>query len=380
MLRQDFHTAAMTSPITELLDHHIRAGHTPGGLVHVERAGRTLAREVRGHLRPDGDAPLHEGVRYRIASLTKPMVTLAALMQVDEGRLDLDAPVGSLLPVLRGMSLPGGRAPRAAPTVRDLMRHTSGLAYPGEIADGPLRQAWTDASLSPGASGTDAARFLDRLATLPLVAEPGTAFRYGYSTDVLGCIVEHIDGMPLGAALQRRLFEPLGLQRTGFELQAGEPEPMAPADDKAWHALVPGIGRRVPGQPWMDAGGGGLLSTLDDLLAFGRCIATGGMAGGRRLLSERLFAELSRNQLPAGVDGPAGYTGSGFGFGLGFAVRLDWGPAAMPCSAGELTWSGISGTALFVQPRDQWVAVMLTANMTSRMMARMEFRRAAGRV
>lgn len=370
----------MTNPLVDLLNYHIRAGHTPGGLVHVERAGQVLARAVAGRIRPDDEAPLHDGVRYRIASLTKPMVTLAALMQVDEGRLELDAPVGSLLPALRELRLPGGQAPRAAPTVRDLMRHTSGLAYPYEIADADVRRAWAEAGLSPGASGTDAATFLHRLAALPLVAEPGTAFRYGYSTDVLGCIVEQVDGVPLGQALARRLFEPLGMRRTGFELQAGEPEPMAPTDDKAWYAMVPGIGRRVAGQPWMDAGGGGLLSPLDDVLAFGRCIAQGGRVQGQRLVSERLFAELSRNQLPPGVDGPAGYCGSGFGFGLGFAVRLDWGPAAMPCTAGELTWSGISGTALFVQPRDQWVAAMFTANMGSRMMARMEFRRAAGRV
>lgn len=370
----------MTSALVDLLDYHTRAGHTPGALAHVERAGQVLARAAAGRIRPDDPAPLHEGVRHRIASLTKPMVTLAALMQADEGRLDLDAPVASLLPALRDLRGPGGQAPRTAPTVRDLMRHTSGLAYPYEIADAGLRKAWSEAGLSPGASGTDAVAFLRRLAALPLVAEPGTAFRYGYSTDVLGCLVEQIDGAPLGAVLQRRLFEPLGMRATGFELHPGEPEPMAHPEDKAWHAMVPGIGRRQPGQPWMDAGGGGLLSTLDDVLAFGRCIAQGGRAGGQRLVSERAFAELSRNQLPDGVEGPAGYCGSGFGFGLGFAVRLDWGPAAMPCTPGELTWSGISGTALFVQPRDQWVAVMFSSNMASRMMARMEFRRAAGRV
>ena len=130
----------------------------------------------------------------------------------------------------------------------------------------------------------------------------------------------------------------------------------------------------------MDAGGGGLISTLDDVAAFGRLVANGCVHAGRRLLSERLFAELSRNQLPPGVDGPAGYCGSGFGFGLGFAVRLDWGPAAMPCTAGELTWSGISGTALFVQPRTRWLAVMFSSNMTSRMVARLEFRRALARL
>lgn len=212
------------------------------------------------------------------------------------------------------------------------------------------------------------------------MAEPGTAFRYGYSTDVLGCVIERIEGRPLGQVLRQRLFDPLGMQRTSFEARPGEPVPMAHAGDAAWHATIPGFGHRQPGQPWMDAGGGGLLSPLDDVVAFARLVAHGGVAGGRRLISERAFAELSRNQLPAGVDGPAGYCGSGFGFGLGFAVRLDWGPAAMPCSAGELTWSGISGTALFVQPRDRWLAVMFSSNMASRMVARLEFRRALSRL
>lgn len=367
----------MTSPITDLLDYHLRARHTPGVLVHVERAGRTLARHAAGRIRPDEETPLHDGVRFRIASLTKPMVTVAALMLVDEGRLDLDEPVGQWLTVLRELRLHGGQAPEAAPTVRDLMRHTSGLAYPYEIADATVRAAWLQSGLAPGAGGMDAAGFLARLAGLPLAAEPRRAFLYGYSTDVLGCLVEQIDGVSLGLALQRRLFEPLGMRHTSFEQRAGEAVPLAHPEDAAWHATVPAIGVRQPGQPWMDSGGGGLLSTLDDVLAFGRMLAQRGQVAGQRLLSERLFAELSRNQLPPGVTGPAGYCGSGFGFGLGLAVRNDWGPAAMPCTPGELTWSGISGTALFVQPRDQWLAMMFSSNMTSRMVARLEFRRAA---
>jgi CubicO group peptidase (beta-lactamase class C family) len=370
----------MTSPITELLDHHLRARHTPGALVHIERAGQLLAREAVGRIRPDADAPLHDGVRFRIASLTKPVVTVAALMQVDEGRLDLDAPVGDVLPVLRDLQHPGAQPPGRAPTVRDLMRHTAGLAYPTEIADPAVRAAWAKGGVGPGSSGQTAADFLSRLTRVPLAAEPGTRFQYGYSTDVLGCIVEQLDGMPLAQSLQRRLFDPLGMQHTGFDAVDGEATPLAHAEDTAWHAMVPPIGRRQPGQPRMDSGGGGLISTLDDYLAFARLLAGGGVAGGRRLLSERMFAELSRDQLPDPADSPAGYCGAGFGFGLGLAVRRDWGPSAMPCSAGELTWSGISGTALFVQPREQWIALMFSANMASRMMARLEFRRAAGRL
>ena len=370
----------MTSSIVDLVDYHLKARHTPGALVHVERAGQVLARVVAGRIRPDDEAPLHEGVRFRMASLTKPVVTVAALMLVDEGRLELDTPVGDVLPVLRDLQGPGGQRPRAAPTVRDLMRHTTGLAYPYEVADPAVRAAWTQAGVGPGSSGQAPADFLLRLTRVPLAAEPGTRFQYGYSTDVLGCIVEQLDGMPLAQALQRRLFGPLGMGHTSFDEVEGEATPRAHADDVQWHAMVPPIGRRQPGQVRRDSGGGGLISTLDDYLAFARVLARGGVAGGQRLLSERLFAELSRDQLPDPGDGPAGYCGAGFGFGLGLAVRRDWGPSAMPCSAGELTWSGISGTALFVHPREQWVALMFSANMASRMMARMEFRRAAGRV
>ena len=372
----------MRTPITDLLDYHLIACHTPGALVHVERAGQTLARHVAGRIRPDVDAPMHSGVRFRIASLTKPLVTVAALMLVDEGRLDLDAAVGDHLPALRDMRMKAGQLPQRAPSVRDLMRHTSGLSYPYELGDAELRAAWAGAGLAAGSSGMDAAGFLRRLAALPLVAAPGTAFRYGYSTDVLGCLIEQIEGDSLGAVLQRRVFAPLKMRHTNFEIAADEHENLAGAhaDDAAWHATVAPIGQRRADQPWMDSGGGGLISTLDDCAAFGRCLANGGVADGQRLLSEAVFAEMTRNQLPDGVEGPSGYCGAGFGFGLGLAVRHDWGPSAMPCTAGELTWSGISGTALFVQPREQWFALMFSSNMGSRMMARMEFRRALARL
>ena len=373
----------MPTPITDLLSHQIAARHCPGALVHVEQAGRVLAREAAGQVRPDGEAAMHFGLRFRIASLTKPLVTLAALMLTDEGRLDLEAPVGDYLPALADLRLAGGARPARPPSVRDLMRHTSGLAYPFEIGDAALRATVLAAGFSPALSGLDGAAFLAALARLPLVAEPGTAFRYGYSTDVLGCIVEQLDGLPLGQALQRRVFGPLGMQHTGFELAPGEADSLATAfaEDSGWHAGIPAIGQRQPGRPWLDSGGGGLLSSLDDYAAFARLLAYGGLlADGRRLLSARLFAELSRNQLPPGVDGPAGYTGPGFGFGLGLAVRHDWGPGAMPCQPGELAWSGISGTALFVHPGSQWFALLFSANMASRMVARMMFRRAAAQL
>lgn len=231
----------------------------------------------------------------------------------------------------------------------------------------------------PGIEATD---FVAELAALPLVAEPGTTFRYGYSTDVLGCIIEKIDGVPLGGSMQRRVFGPLGMRHSGFEVPPAQQALLASAhaSDAAWHGTVTNFGIRRPAEAWMDSGGGGLVSTIGDYAAFARMLANGSRVGEQRLLSANSLAEMCRNQLPAGVDGPSAYCGPGFGFGLGMAVRLDWGPAALPCTAGEMVWSGISGTAMFVHPSEQWFALMFSCNMLSRMMVRMEFRRAAGRL
>ena len=368
----------MSVAIERLLDYQLAARHTPGALVHVERGGKVLARAAAGQLGPASAEAMHDAAIFRLASLTKPVVSLAALMQVDDGRLALDAPVGDYLPALHAVRLGNELGPQRAPTVRDLLRHTSGFAYETEFREAELREIALKNDFGARMPYVDAADFLRDLAGRPLAAQPGRAFRYGFSTDVLGLIVAAVDGASLGEVLRRRVFEPLGMSQTGFEVPAAEQGRLATAfaADSAWHARVPGYGLRREGRPWMECGGAGLVSTLDDFARFARLIANGGRHGEQRLLSESMFLEMTRNQLPEDVDGPLGFTGAGFGFGLGFAVRLDYGAAAMPCAPGELTWSGISGTALFVHPGERWFALCFSSNMASRMMARMEFRRA----
>jgi CubicO group peptidase (beta-lactamase class C family) len=368
----------MSIAVERLLAYQIEARHTPGALVHVERGGKLLVRAVAGLLGPGSQEAMHDNALFRLASLTKPVVSLAALMQVEQGLLDLDAPLANYLPALGSLCLMGGIAPRRAPTLRDLLRHTSGLAYETEFREAAQREIALKDDFGARLPYVAADDFLARLATRPLATEPGRAFRYGYSTDVLGQIVAAVDGASLGEVLRRRIFEPLGMTQTGFEVPASEHGRLATAfaADSAWHARVPGYGLRREGRPWMECGGAGLVSTLDDFARFARLIANGGRLGEQRLLSASLFLEMTRNQLPEDVDGPLGFTGAGFGFGLGFAVRLDYGAPAMPCAPGELTWSGISGTALFVHPGEQWFALCFSSNMASRMMARMEFRRA----
>lgn len=372
----------MNPSIDRLLAYQIDAKHFPGALVHVEQSGRTLVHQAAGRFGPEGDEAMHDAAMFRLASLSKPVVSCAALMQIDEGLLALDAPLGDYLPVLSELRMKSGAKPDRAPTVRDLLRHTSGLTYEWEIQDPELRNIHLQANLPEQIPWIDADTFVSQLAALPLVFQPGSNFGYGYSTDVLGMIVAKLDGVSLGQSLKTRIFDRLGMRETGFEVSESDQARFALPfpEDAAWHARVAGYGVRKAGQPWMESGGAGLVSTLDDYARFARMLANGGQHDGERLISETLFGKMHRNQLPEGVGGPFAYTGPGFGFGFGFAVRLDWGPAAMPCAAGEMTWSGISGTALFVQPEKRWFALAFTSNMVSRMMVRMEFRRTLERL
>jgi len=368
-----------TALLDRFLDWQIAARHYPGAVVHVERDGEVLARRAAGVLDPETGTPMGEDAVFRIASMTKPVVSALALMLVEQGRLALDAPVSRWLPELAGLKLASGKAPARQPTVRDLMRHTSGFAYVGEIRDPALRGLATQVDLDGRLPTLSPDQVLATLAALPLACEPGTQFLYGFSTDVLGLVVERITGVRLGDALREALFEPLGMNDTGFAVPdaAAGRLARAHAEDRLWHgfsdkyALAQQMG--VP----MHSGGGGLVSTIDDYARFARMLLAGGQAGGRRFLSEDGLRQMFANQLDPMNPGPVGYTGPGFGFGLGLAVRLEWGASATPSTAGELTWFGICGTVVWLHPRERWFALQFGANMRSRMLSRMEFRRTA---
>lgn len=365
--------------IERLLDYHLATGRYPGAIVHVERDGRVLAHRVAGRLRGDGQAPMREDALFRIASLTKPIVSAVALMLVEEGRLGLDASVHHYLPELADLRLPGGAAPQRQPTVRDLLRHTSGFAYLHEIRDAGTRELAARAALDAQLPTMTRDAVLAALARLPLAGEPGRAFRYGFSTDVLGLVLERVLGASLGEILRERVFDPLGMVDTGFAIPPAAREQRfatALASDAGWSAWTGKFDEgQSAGLPF-ESGGGGLVSTLADYLRFARMLVGGGALDGVRLLSEASVAGMLSDQLEPGVDGPANLTGPGFGFGFGLAVRLDWGVSAFPTVAGEATWSGVCGPVLYLHPRERWIAMWFTCNLATRMLARMELRRA----
>ncbi|MGB7304385.1 MAG: serine hydrolase domain-containing protein [Burkholderiaceae bacterium] len=396
---------ANLNAIDAMLDYHQRSRHYPGALVLIEQDGKVLCRRVSGQLhgdRQDGPSdPMHDGARFRIASLTKGMVSLVALRLVNAGQLDLDAPVGSVLPKLADMRLLDGKPPSRPPSLRDCLRHTAGFGNLGEITDPQVRRACAEVPLEGDLALLTRDEFLSRLSRRPLTERPGARFQYGFSTDVAGLMIEQVTGQSLQASLKELLFEPLGMTHSSFRVEPSEhgDMPTAFAEDKLWHGFVARFNEadaRAAAEQTnintctglLHSGGGGLVSTLDDVARYARLIAAGGKnpntaaASGKaeQLISEALFNEAMSNQLGPGAPGPYNFTGGGFGFGLAGAIRNDWAPAAIPSATGEFAWSGVTGQTLFIQPGKGWFGLMLSSNTASRVIVRLEFRRAAAGV
>ena len=339
--------------LSDAIARDVEAGRYPGAVTLVARRGRVVHFKAHGRRDPAGDGPMERDAIFRIYSMTKPIVTVAAMMLVEEGRLALADPVSRFVPGfadVRTWTPDGvGRAPTRAPTVHDLLRHTSGLTYDW-IDDGPVQRLY--AERESGRRSRSNAEQAALLATLPLLADPGTGWQYSRSTDILGRIVEILDGRSLGEALRLRVFEPLGMLETAFHVppefagRMAEPFAADPGTGEAIQLLD--VGASVA----MENGGGGLASTAPDYARFLHMLASGGALDGTRLLSPATLRWMTADHLgpiPIGSDLlPAGYT-----FGLGFAVRREDGLAAMAGRAGDFFWEGLGGTSFWVDPAEE---------------------------
>jgi CubicO group peptidase (beta-lactamase class C family) len=356
--------------VQEGVDKH----EIPGAVVLLARRGRIGYLRSFGSRDPASGAPMTDDAIFRIASMTKPVTTAAAMILVDEGRLDIDAPVSRYLPAFKDLMVgvetkdASGNASLALEpalremTVRDLMRHTSGLTY-GFIGKSLVKDRYNAANLTdPGQSNADLAA---KLARLPLQSQPGTVWQYSMSADVLGRVVEIVSGMELDAFFKRRIFAPLGMNDTGFWV--GDPAKRArivgaPVD--------PSTGKRIAlpdvTVPSWQSGGGGLVSTARDYARFCQMLLNGGELDGVRILSRRAVDAMTRDQLPAGIPTLSSRIPAmdvrqevGNGFGLGVMVRTAEGLDAVRGSVGAYTWSGGLGTYFWVDPRQELVGIIL---------------------
>jgi CubicO group peptidase (beta-lactamase class C family) len=355
--------------IGEALRREVEEGRIPGAVVGVVRAGKLAHLEAAGHRDPAAKEPLKTNAIFSIASMTKPMTSVAAMMLVEEGRVLLADPVSKYLPPLAEWKVAdaGGttRVPKQPPTVQDLLRHTSGLTYRD-------RGTTPAHALYPGSSVWAAERMakdevIAALAKAPLLFDPGSNWEYGFSSDVLGFVVEAVAGKPLGAFLQERVWGPLGMVDTGFAL---------PAAKRPRYALglakdpVTGEANVIPHhatdktQKW-ESGGGGTVSSVSDYLRFAEMLRRGGRLGSVDILGRGTVKLMTSDHLPASFNNmiadkmdPAA---TGYGFGLGFAVRRQDGIAAMAGSAGDFYWSGVYGTYFWIDPKEELSVVFLAA-------------------
>lgn len=348
-----------------VLQTHVDQGVLPGAVALVHHQGRTVLHEAVGVLRPGpGEPAMAADALFRIYSMTKPIASLVAMMLMEEGRLLLSHPVSHYLPAFAGQRVydesTGNTVPAAREaTLQDLLRHTAGLSYAWEA--GTVPDAYRAARI--GSRRHTNAQLAAALGPLPLVHQPGQCWEYSRATDVLGAVLEVVENNTLGAILQRRVFEPLGMRNTGFHVPAQHlhrlAEPFA-KDPQTGSAVQL---NDVSAPPAFESAGGGLVSTASDYARFLQLMLGRGTAPGAngpvRLVGRATVDFMTADHLgtiPAAGDIlPAGY-----GFGLGVAVRTATGLATSPASAGTYSWSGMAGTFFFVDPAQDLFAILLT--------------------
>lgn len=355
------------------LQRYVEEGRLAGAVVRIQQDGKLVFSEAVGWRDKEARDPMREDTIFRIASQTKALTSVAVMMLMEEGKLLLDDPVGKHLPEWKqttvAVAKPEGGyevVPAKRPiTIRDLLTHTAGISY----GSGPAEKAWRDAGLF-GWYFADRSQpmssFVARMASLPMAAQPGEKFVYGYNTDILGVVVEKLSGKSLQAFFDERLIKPLGMKDTSFYLPREKAGRLAVVyeseggvrrapDASAWKGGGHfGQGHYLYGPRVAYSGGAGLLSTAADYSRFLEMLRRGGELDGRRYLSRKSVELMVSNHL-----GPIEYD-PGMGFGLGFSIRMDLGTAGQPGSEGEFGWGGAYHSQYWVDPEEGLTVAYMT--------------------
>jgi CubicO group peptidase (beta-lactamase class C family) len=359
------------------LQSHIDKGRIPGAIAVVARGGHIELFECLGRLDPQAGTPMREDAIFRMYSMTKPIVSLATLMLMEEGALQMNDPLSKFLPEFANpqVAIEEGASVRLVPatresTVHDLLRHTAGLTY--EFLGSKTVQKQYDAVDIADRSRTNR-EFCQVLARIPLQDHPGTWFQYSRATDVLGAVVEVTAGQTLGQFLGERIFDPLGMKDTAFCVPGAErhrvAQPFARDPDTGKEVVM--LDEKIV--PAFESGGGGLFGTAHDYIRFLQLMRNRGSLGGVRLASRKTIEWMTSDHLGS-VPAYNDLLIPGYGFGLGFAVRLQSGMGPQPGSPGQYFWSGIGGTSFFVDPVEDVFAMLLTQAPNQRIFFRNLFR------
>jgi CubicO group peptidase (beta-lactamase class C family) len=354
-------SSARLQRVKQHLTEDVAAGRIPGAVLLIARNGRIAALYTAGFEDRRLQKPMREDAIFRIASMSKPIASVAAMILAEEGQLDIGAPVAQYLPEFKEVKVGVEKvAPKRPMTVQDLLRHTSGLTY-GFFGSSPVDELYKQSNFFASKSLRD---MVAAIAALPLAHQPGEVWEYSVSTDVLGRIVEVVSGMELDRFIAERITGPLKMIDTGFYLNASQAARLARPDSAPSSNSDPTV------RPAVLSGGGGMLASAGDYARFCQMLLNGGELDGVRILSRKTVELMTSDQLPPSVErhSAVALTLDAFGptpemgvsFGLGFAVRTAPGRNPVPGSVGDFSWSGITGTHFWVDPKEKLVVVLMT--------------------
>ncbi|TCP97996.1 CubicO group peptidase (beta-lactamase class C family) [Sphingomonas sp. PP-F2F-A104-K0414] len=373
-----FDASRLAAIDTLLQTRYIDSGKLPNAQLLIARDGEIVHFSNAGAAREGGKA-IDEGSLFRIASMTKPITSVVFMMLVEQGLVAVDTPVHHVLPEFKDIAVYNGGGggvpfvtkPTAEPMrMVDLLRHTSGLTYSFQNRSN-VDAAYREGKIESWHGGHDLDGFIGALAKIPLEFSPGTAWNYSVATDVLGAVVQRVSGLPLDQFFKERIFAPLKMKDTFFQVPKGRLDRLTDC-----YTLLPGKGRvmydRGAESAWSRApklmsGGGGLVSTALDYHRFNTMLLNGGELDGARILGRKTLDLMTQNHLPGKSDLAtmskslfSEASNAGTGFGLGFAITDDVAKTMVPGSKGEFYWGGMFSTAFFVDPVERVSMVFMT--------------------
>lgn len=338
-------------------------GQHAGLITLLARNGKIVDFQTYGYRDVERRLPMERNTICRVYSMSKLITCVATLMLFEEGRFNLDDPVAKYLPELKDLKVwTGGTqdAPQVEPlkrpiTIKHLLTHTSGLIYDFAGED-ELTKLWRHADLWSGPGLTN---FIAKLGKLPLKHQPGDAFTYGVNMDVLGALIERVSGQPFGAFLAERIFRPLGMADTGFDVPEAKLNRLAKTykhgpdgklvEDQPILGTWPEVGRGI------EAGGSGIFSTAGDFARFAQMLCNGGTLDAQRILGRKTVELMTANHTVTLPNQQAAARQKGFG--LGVEVTTDLGQLSMPSSVGQFGWYGAATTYCQIDPQERLVAI-----------------------
>lgn len=359
--------------LTEGVARILKERKTSGAVVAVIKDGVLIYENTFGYQDMVKKIPMSKNSIFRIYSMTKPITSAATMILWEKGYFKLNDPVHLYLPEFKDMKVAlenrsgteiiDNVAMHHPITIQDLLRHTSGLTYGFFGKQTAIRKTWNAAQIS--ARNMSGAEFITNISSLPLIGQPGQRWEYSFSTDVLGRLIEVVTNQKLGDFFKENIFDPLNMTDTNFFVPREKLNRAAQGFDYKTSNYPTNL-FDVSKKPKMDSGGGGLCSTISDYAIFSQMLLNKGKYRGVRILGTKTVELMTANHVAPDVNkGDLYLPGDGYGFGLGFAVRLETGLSAFAGSKGDYRWGGLAGTGFWIDPEENLICLFMIQDIGS---------------